>query len=357
MGLQSTYNFTVAGSTTVEITKEKLGSLLSQIEAELHSSEVYSRALAGLQTMLGEAAGSAQLLIKAVGQEAIKLAFHQFARQSMVVPVAPLENDAHQQQPTEGEMLNPMREKQDSSLSADLALTEPIQDNRQFNGVQDAPTNSSDALKPQMLTSTPLVFPKLSKKLSKAEIAAQKYAQEREEAIRYIGQQLQQARIARSLSVRQLYNKTLVQTHHIEALETGCVDKLPEDIYIKGFIRRIGYVLGLDGAAMADALPAPDPNKSILPSWYRSTAPSLGGIALSPVHLYVGYAALVAGAVGGLALMSNQSASDGAIDAHAPTTSDSSVSKRDAQTYGKPGLKASKAGVKAGSDIAPPESF
>ena len=58
---------------TIEMSQDGLRSILNQIEAELLNSEVYRRTMAGLQTMLGEATNTAQLLVKAVGREAVRL--------------------------------------------------------------------------------------------------------------------------------------------------------------------------------------------------------------------------------------------------------------------------------------------
>src|SRR4028118_2429666 len=87
---------------TLEISQEGLRSILSQIEAELVDSEVYRRTMAGLQTMLGEASSTAQILVKAVGREAVRLTFQQVVRQYKVIPVP------------SGEMNNTRREALDS---------------------------------------------------------------------------------------------------------------------------------------------------------------------------------------------------------------------------------------------------
>jgi cytoskeleton protein RodZ len=220
----------------------------------------------------------------------------------------------------------------------------------------------NEVLTHKSISTTLNAFGKPNKKLTKAERAAQVMEQERQERLRHIGQELRQARLQRSLTLRQLHSRTLVPLHQIEALETGRVEELPEDVYLRGFIRRIGHALSLDGIALAASLPNPDPVKSVVPSWYHSNSAKAflpGGYNLTPVHLYFGYAALVAGAVGGLACMSQKSSAGEPIEldptlSHPPSVS---PSNRDAEPVGKPGLQSTKAGVKAGSDIAPPEAF
>ena len=362
MALQSAYGIGITESPTIEISQEVLRSILSRIEAELYSSEVYNRSLAGLQTILGEAAGNAQIMVKAVGREAIRLAFQQFAKTYKVVPVASTEISNNQQEQQLSSPSSVFTEELSScqveTLLDSNKLTTPT-DNQQpttNNEPNNLPANSEQAAPPLSSSSIDPVFPKPTKKLSKAELAAQMAAQEREERLRQIGQELRQARHARSLTMRQLHNLTLVPPHHIQALEIGRLDQLPEDIYVRGFIRRMGEALGLDGAAMAASLPAPDPVKTVVPSWYRPTSASV--FQLSTLHLYVGYAALVAGAVGGLAVTSNQSQSSATVDPLPDVPSNPSVSEsQQIAKPAKPGLKLGKKGVAVGNDIAPPEAI
>ncbi|MFS0520246.1 hypothetical protein ACEYW6_37000, partial [Nostoc sp. UIC 10607] len=69
----------------IEISQDELRSLLREIEVQLHRSGVYRRALAIVQKLIGEQTDQAQDLLKAVGREAIGLAFQQFAQQSQKV--------------------------------------------------------------------------------------------------------------------------------------------------------------------------------------------------------------------------------------------------------------------------------
>lgn len=142
--------------------------------------------------------------------------------------------------------------------------------------------------------------------MSKAE-RAQLFARERETACHRIGTTLRQARESQGISVGQLYSKTLVQVFYIKALEAGNIEQLPEDIYLRGFIRRLGNALGLDGSALAKSLPK-QTNDSPVPSWYspemKHAHKSIGGV--TPVHLYAGYTAAMAAAVGGLGWLTSQ---------------------------------------------------
>lgn len=128
-------------------------------------------------------------------------------------------------------------------------------------------------------------------------------AQQRQEFLEKIAQEFRQARLNQGLSLEELNIKTFVPLHHIVAIENQTWQKLPEDIYVKGFIQRLGDALGFDGKVLANSLPMPEANLHI---------PSLVAeddqldFNLHPLHLYVGYATLMAGAVGGMSWLSHQ---------------------------------------------------
>ncbi|MBE9128809.1 helix-turn-helix domain-containing protein [Coleofasciculus sp. LEGE 07092] len=340
MVMQPIYGHGFGDNPAIEMSQEGLRSILNQIETELLESEVYRRTMAGLQTMLGEASNTAQILVKAVGREAVRLTFQQFAKQYKIVPVTA--EDVNQAQEEELDL----SEKTDNPLEeveVQVNLTETL-------------TDAVAATQPSGLFNRAIGETKPRKKPTKAELAAQKLAQEREELLLQVGQELRRARQDRALSVEQLHRQTLVPIHQIESLEAGRIDHLPEDVYVRGFIRRLSEALGLNGSAMAASVPTPDPVRSVIPSWYHD--PSDVGFQFNSMHLYLGYAALIAGAVGGLNWMSHQSTQETALPE--PTTpSNTSVSPKDESTKptSKPGIKSSQGGVKAGADIAPPEAL
>lgn len=343
--MQPTYGKGVIENQTIEMSQEGLRSILSQIESELLDSEVYRRTMAGLQTMLGEASGTAQILVKAVGREAVRLTFQEFARQYKVIPVTSEGTNSATDQEEEVDLPQMV---EDNPVQAESEVDETSVE----EAAHSVETTQSPSLVTRLIGDT-----KRSKKLTKAELEAQKAEQERQELLRQVGQELRQARESRSLSILQLHNQTLVPLHHIEALESGHLEHLPEDVYIRGFIRRIAQALGLNGVAIAASLPAPDPVKSVVPSWYHST--TVPGFHLSSIHLYLGYTALIAGAVGGLSLMSKQSTPGASVEPE-PSGSSQAVSPKTAhaEPTNKPGIKSSsQTGVKAGADIAPPEAM
>lgn len=280
MAQEPTFYFGMPGESTAgEISLEGLRAIFSQIEAELQRSEVFQRALTHLQHMPDGGSGSIQFLLKVVGREAIRLSLRHFVRPSKPEREAPNEDLAIPE--TDAPPAAPSEVK--TSRSKARVELPPCP------AVSVTPAQPKPAVK------------KKPRKLTKAELAAQAFAQQRVECLRQLGVEIQQARLAKSLSLRQLHCRTLVPLYQLQALEAGRIDQLPEDIYVRGFIRRIGDALELDGARMAASIPSLDTSKSVVPSWYRPNVRT--GFYLEPVHLYLGYATLMAG---GLFWLSHQ---------------------------------------------------
>src|SRR4028119_2328067 len=324
MALKPEAYFGVTDHATIEIPQENFRSVLSQIEAELLCSDTYSQALASLQTMLGSAASAAEILIRAVSREAVKLAFDLFPQENKMelqlageswATVSPAIGTDREFRELEPPVPVPVFYWRSASVEAPAQTESDTENSAQENTSEDskqAPQdeNKIESAAPETVTvpgkSFPgFGFPKKPKKLTKEEEAA-KAVQQREECLRELGRELRKGRQIRSLSLQQLHSQTLVPLHHIEAIENGEIEKLPQDIYVRGFIRRLGDALGLDGSAMANALPKPA--ESPIPSMYLSVSDSESaeGFQMRPMHLYIGYTALMAGAVGGLGWLSQQ---------------------------------------------------
>lgn len=325
------------GQTNIENSQELLRVLLGQVETALYRSDTYQRANASLQTLLGENAPSSQILLKAVAREAIGLALKQFIKQ-------------YRQQYTPQQSYPETVTGQHSGVLSETE-TQPAD----TMGNRPAYPSIPHLINGSLAGISPKVrgFGKISP--APLPIASLDLDLERKERLLEIGQQIRQARQARFLSLQQLHSQTLVPLPHLEALENGCLEKLPEDIFVRGFIRRLGDALGLDGAALVASIPEPDPIKSVIPSWQRPVSES--GFQLRTSHLYVGYAALVAGAVSGLSLMSGQTTPGVNAEPDPNLISPVSVAQSlQCEELNKtPGIKANQKGIAVGSDIAPPE--
>lgn len=384
---------------TIEVSQESFRSVLGQIEAELLCSDTYSHALASLQTMLGEAASAAEILIRAVSREAVKLAFQRFPKtqktemqelqESPNLSIPTITNTVITS-PTFGSSalttateFTAVRELDPSQASVPIfyrrstvelpPTTEADPENTE-KADRDPETPPEDKEPPkgegQVESATPGAvvvqgnsFPGFSflqkhKKLTKEETTALAI-QQRKDCLCELGRELRQGRELRSLSIQHIHSLTLVPMHHIEAIESGEIEKLPQDIYVRGFIRRLGDAVGLNGIAMADALPKLDAFETYNSYLSVSDSDLADGFQMNSAHLYIGYTALMAGAVGGVAWLSQQPVVPGQPlpeTVVTPPASVAPVKARETQTP-RPGVKKSTThgGMVLGADMSPPE--
>ncbi|MBD2681457.1 MULTISPECIES: RodZ family helix-turn-helix domain-containing protein [Nostoc] len=314
------YYLQILGNPNIEISQDEVRSLLGEIEVQLHSSGVYRRALAMVQKLIGEQTHQAQDILKAVGREAIGLAFRQFAQQYQKVETAT-----------------------DTTQATETVNSSPeIQPTLQEQPSKNATENSLWKKPLQLLN---------HQKISQAQQAEQA-AQQRIDSLRQIGQELQKIRQSKGLSLYHIHFCTHIRMELIEALENGNSKELPDDIFLRGFIRRYGDALGLNGVALAASLPV----QAAIPVTKSLSHQSKKGMELEihPPHLYVGYTALLAGAMGGLALMSQQQANTNISIEQDNSSSVLQSLKQESPTV-KPGIKSTNNGVVVGSDISPPE--
>lgn len=120
-----------------------------------------------------------------------------------------------------------------------------------------------------------------------------------DEAVAQLGQEIKLLRETQSITLQQIHAQTKVPLYHLRALESGQVRGLPEPIFVRGFLTRICKVLGEDGLVLLAKLPDPEPVSMRLA--IDAQVSSQAGLQLGAGHLYLAYATLLAGAVGGLA--------------------------------------------------------
>lgn len=359
MTMASAYFFNIPGNSTVQISKDELRSLLREIESELHQSKVYRLAVANLQKLLGSTDEQAKTLFKAVGREAITLAFKQFAQKQQTTTDNNVQVD-------DTELPNPKLEQFSNSTPTFNTITttpEPVLiETKQSHLPPTSKTTlvANQTIKDETKTTTPSNRLPKRHKLSKSQLAAQLAAEQRLERLRQIGEQLKQARESQGLTLQNLNIYTHISTHQMEAIENANLEMLPEDILIRGFIRVMANALGLNGTLLANSLPIPNQTKSVLPSWYH--AKNFSGrleIEIRPIHLYVGYTALVAGALGGLSFLSQQTNKDTVQNSQLifPTSSSLCHSTQKIEANIKPGIKSTATGICVGADISPPEAL
>lgn len=119
--------------------------------------------------------------------------------------------------------------------------------------------------------------------------------QQQAEKLEQIGTYLQQVREEQTLSIEQIATMTMVQPRLLRAIESGQLSKLPEPVYIQGFLKRYSNALGLDGEAIAEAFPIKNDTTLYQKNWQE-----LPAAQLRPLHLYGAYVALIVAAIAGL---------------------------------------------------------
>lgn len=339
---------------TVEVSSEGLQSMLGQVETELYHSATYRQVVSNLETLPTEVGNQVQRMVKAIGREAIRLAFRKLVRKKPAVTLQPVT----QPNPSQSVMPPPPPPNANLSLSnpetPDIEASPPnpeslstVSSSAQHPG---APASSNRVIPP---ISTKRTDNKLRKRLSRKERSAQAALQAWEERLRELGQELRQVRQSKSLSPYQLHLRTQIPLHQLEALEVGQIDRLPEDVYVRGFIRRVGNVLGLDGASLANSLPPLDPVKAILPTWYR---PQERTGNMRSVHLYLGYAALMAGGVTWLSQQAPPKEPVSPTPFTQPATVTPPSQTTTPNTTPKPSTRAIQRPASTPSAIAPPET-
>ncbi len=71
-------------------------------------------------------------------------------------------------------------------------------------------------------------------------------------ALEQIGQKLKVAREGQGLTLAQIYERTKIPINHLQAIDTGVIDDLPEPVYVAGFIKRYAECVGLNGQILSD---------------------------------------------------------------------------------------------------------
>ncbi len=168
-----------------------------------------------------------------------------------------------------------------------------------------------------------------------------------DEVVIQLGQDIRLLREAQGLTLHHIHAQTKVPTYHLVALEAGQVEKMPEAIFVRGFLKRICTVLGEDGVALLAKLPDPKPLSlpQVAPARSHSSRNQLNA-----AHLYVGYAALLAGAVGGLAWVEQSEATQ------ANTPSDTTHVRQETGKTQSPQANAQEA-LRSAAEMSPEQSM
>ncbi|MDX2241864.1 MAG: DUF4115 domain-containing protein [Leptolyngbyaceae cyanobacterium bins.302] len=125
---------------------------------------------------------------------------------------------------------------------------------------------------------------------------------EQAELLTEIGAYLRNLRQRQEISLEDVASATLIPVRTLTAIEDGDLKRLPEPVYVQGFIKRYADAIGIDGTEFANAFPT-----DVASTVHRSSWRGKVEAQLRPVHLYLLYTLLVVGAVSGLSYLLNRS--------------------------------------------------
>lgn len=123
------------------------------------------------------------------------------------------------------------------------------------------------------------------------------------EKIQELGSRLQEIRLARSLSLEQVFAKTLIPLRSLRAIEEADIEVLPEPIYLKGLLKRYAQFLGLNGTEFIADFFLDNTFKALTPSWKP-----LPSRRKRSFPLYLLYVLGVVSAISGFSAFSQRSA-------------------------------------------------
>lgn len=304
-------NLMTASLSQASIFNEMTADLWQQVQPRLQQSGIYQRIVACFQQ--SEPSRDQQDSQRFDGSSvAIQSLLDQMAQ-----TVIDLVSEVAQTQPQAHDLSDVQSDARSSvaALAFDVAIADAVEPSAfaqesaperefdEFDTLDEAAAPDADS--PLTKFKNPFHW---STKPSPTELHMQRQ-QAREARLLEIIDLLKQTRLQKGISLTQINQSTHVTIHQLQLLENGELDQLPEDIYLRGFIRRIGNVLGLNGMALASSIPSADDDveaHTVRPSW-QVGAHAPRGLQFQSAHLYVAYAALMAGSAGGLNMMMNAS--------------------------------------------------
>lgn len=73
---------------------------------------------------------------------------------------------------------------------------------------------------------------------------------------RTLGERLQAGRLERQLSLEQVAEVTKINPFYLKAMEHDQLHLLPAAVYVKGYVRSVGQLLGLEVSDLYSSLPS-----------------------------------------------------------------------------------------------------
>jgi len=243
-------------------------------EAKLKQSEAYQQFLVHLHKLVGKFTDEVTIHLNSILRNTIQLTL----QESQSPPSTSLQDDRTQ-------AISPSNhcDRSDLEHHADPQLTNPLPVDAKLPDIKLPGTKLPDIVAAKLALAT---LSKTKENLN-------------HNPLRLLGQEIKRHRTDQAITLEKLNYLTLVPIYHLRALEAGNIDQLPEPVYVRGFIQRICRALGMDSDRWLANLPSPETSQTFLPSW-QPIRPNNANLHPSSLQLYLGYAALMTGAVGGL---------------------------------------------------------
>ncbi|MCX5965291.1 MAG: helix-turn-helix domain-containing protein [Cyanobacteria bacterium] len=253
--------------------------IVAQVESALCREGRSREALDQLQQLATEQGPSIQFLVKSVIQETIRFTLECFGdttdllKRIELSPVADLAE-------------NPVAEKVAEPLTP--AQKEAQNDATLFTAI-------AHVLKPVKLEKSLLhrILPQSAPPKLSPEALLLAQVEARDAKLLDLCHQIRHHRSTLGLSLNQIHSNTLIPLHHLQSFEDSKIDRLPEDVYLYGFLRRLEKCFALTEGQLTYPVEH-QVQRSIV-----SKAPSIDSSppSMSPRYAYIAYAALMAGGV------------------------------------------------------------
>ncbi len=284
--------------------------LVAQVESSLCREDRSRQALDQLQQLATEQGASTQFLLKSVIRETIRITMECLSETKELFMASARAGGIVTKPETLASQTETLASQTETIAPREPRVLTPEEKDAQDDAAMVIALNH--ALKPVPARS---VFDRLrtssAPKVSPEELQLQAM-EARTQTLRSLCDRVQSARIQSGLNLRQIHAETFISLHHLQALDSGNVDRLPEDVYLRGFLRRLEKCLHLPEGDLTSRLPqaivttslplsyasrpAQTPSQSIATQHHPSPHPG-PSLPFQPNYAYIAYAALMTGGV------------------------------------------------------------
>ena len=266
--------------------------LVAQVESSLCREDRSRQALDQLQQLAAEQGANTQFLLKSVIRETIRLTMECLSEAKTRLSLTSLGRVKERTLPiappiarAKGLLTLTTQEKQ---THEDAAMVEAL--NHALKSA-DAPSLLDRLRSPAQAKS---VQPKLS-----PEVLHQQAIETRTRDLHALCHHVHTLRLSLGLELKQIHAETFIGLHHLQALDQGKIDRLPEDVYLRGFLRRLEKCLHRPEGDLTSRLPnAVGTQRTIAqPSAINSKLQSPLNLPFQPNYAYLTYAAFMASGI------------------------------------------------------------